>query len=126
MLKTMCAEGGVGGIKTNHSLRATGATEMFQANVPEKIIQQRTGHRSHEALRTYERTTADQHRAVSTLLSSSSQSTYQQLTHTTQQSQLNVHNQIATQGTAGTQVNFQNVTGCTINVYQQPPSTTDI
>ena len=30
--------------KTNHSLRATGATEMFAADVPEKLIHSRTGH----------------------------------------------------------------------------------
>jgi integrase len=35
---------------TNHSLRATGATRLFEANVPEKLIQERTGHRSIDAL----------------------------------------------------------------------------
>ena len=39
------------------------------SGVPEKIIQERTGHRSLEALRTYERTTENQHKEVSTLLS---------------------------------------------------------
>ena len=57
-LKDMCAEAGNSGHKTNHSLRATGASEMFEAGVPEKIIKERTGHRSLEALRLYERTTA--------------------------------------------------------------------
>lgn len=36
--------------KTNHSLRATGATALSKAGVPEKIIQKTTGHRSLEAL----------------------------------------------------------------------------
>ena len=36
--------------KTNHSLCVTGASRLFTAQVPEKIIQQRTGHRSLEAL----------------------------------------------------------------------------
>ena len=36
--------------KTNHSLRATGASEMFRAGVLEKIAQERTGHRSVKAL----------------------------------------------------------------------------
>ena len=58
--------------KTNHSLRASGATEMFRAGVPEKIIQEHTGHRSVKALRTYERTTATQHLSVANVLSSSS------------------------------------------------------
>ena len=50
MVKDMCAEVGITGRKTNHSLRATGATELFQAHVPERLIQQRTGHHSVEAL----------------------------------------------------------------------------
>ena len=47
----------------------TGASNLFQAGVPEKIIQERTGHRSLKALRMYERTTTSQHIAVSNVLS---------------------------------------------------------
>ena len=71
MVKNMFKMVGIEG-KTNHSLRASGATEMFKAGVPEKIIQERTGHRSVKALRTYERTTAMQHLSVANVLSSSS------------------------------------------------------
>ena len=67
MVKSMFAMIGVSG-KTNHSLRATGASEMFEAGVPEKIVQERTGHRSTEALRMYERTTTTQYMAVSRVL----------------------------------------------------------
>ena len=56
MLQNMCDEGGVQGKKTNHSLRAYAATELFQAGVSEKVIQNRSGHRSLEDLRKYERT----------------------------------------------------------------------
>ena len=70
MLKNMCLLAGVEGNKTNHSLRATGATELFSAGVPEEIIQQHTGHRSTKALRVYKRTTLEQHQAVSNILSS--------------------------------------------------------
>ena len=70
MLKTMCVDAGIEGHKTNHSLRATGATEMFKAGVPEKIIQQRTGHMSLKALRVYERTTIEQQKAVCNVLQS--------------------------------------------------------
>ena len=45
MVKSMFSSIGISG-KSNHSLRASGATEMFKAGVPEKIIQERTGHRS--------------------------------------------------------------------------------
>ena len=46
---------------------------LFQANVPEKIIQERTGHRSLKALRLYERTTGEQHQQVSRILSNQMQ-----------------------------------------------------
>ncbi len=51
----MCQATGIVGHRTKHSLRATAASEMFAQQVPEKPIQERTGHRSLEALRTYER-----------------------------------------------------------------------
>ena len=72
MVKEMFAAVGITG-KTNHSLRATGASALFQANVPEKIIQERTGHRSVKALRLYERTTEKQHQDVSEVLSARSE-----------------------------------------------------
>ena len=60
MLKEMCKLAGIEGNFTNHSLRAYGATKLFQSHVPEKLIQQRTGHRSLDALRLYERITESQ------------------------------------------------------------------
>lgn len=41
---------------TNHSLRATCATRLYQAGVDEQIIMERTGHRSVEGVRAYKRT----------------------------------------------------------------------
>ena len=43
---------------------------MFEAGVPEKLVQERMGHRSVESLRLYQRTTRTQHKAVSTVLTS--------------------------------------------------------
>ena len=60
MVKDMCMEAGLSEKKTNHSLRATGTTSLFNASVPEKIIQKTTGHRSLTALRSYERVSKDQ------------------------------------------------------------------
>ena len=60
LLKEMCAEAGLPTDFTNHSLRAYGATTLFQAKVPEKLIQMRTGHKSLEALRSYKRTSETQ------------------------------------------------------------------
>ena len=45
-LSDMCEAAGIEQKKTNHSLRATGATEMFNATVPEKLIRDVTGHQS--------------------------------------------------------------------------------
>ena len=50
---------------TIHSLRATGATTMFNAQVPEKMIKEVTGHCSSKALALYER---PQKQAVSKVL----------------------------------------------------------
>ena len=56
----MCDGGGVQGKKTNHSLQAYAATELFQAGVSKKVIQNRSGHRSLEGLRKYERISEQQ------------------------------------------------------------------
>ena len=69
MVKEMCAEAGISGNFTNHSLRAYGATALFQAGVSEKLIQQCTGHRSLDALRHYERTSETQLLDVSNIMS---------------------------------------------------------
>ena len=46
MVQDMCSDAGIEGKKTNHSLRVSGASTLFEAGVPERVIQQRTGHRS--------------------------------------------------------------------------------
>ena len=69
MVKEVCAEAGVGGQKSNHSLRAT-ATELYQAGVPEKVTQEQTGHLSLTGLRQYECTSGEQQAVVSRILAS--------------------------------------------------------
>ena len=64
----MTAEAGLEGNFTNHRLRATGTTVLYDAGIPEDIIQKRTGHKSLDALRCYERTTLTQNLEVSNLL----------------------------------------------------------
>lgn len=75
MVKTACEEAQVYG-KTNHSLRATGATMMFQACVPEKIIKEFTGHRSSDGVRRYERTPVEHQQAVSSILASKDEQSF--------------------------------------------------
>ena len=67
MVRDICTAGGITK-KTNHSLRATGATALFKAGVPEKIIQSTTGHRSVDALQCYERVSDEQQQATSRVL----------------------------------------------------------
>ena len=75
MAKDMCIEAGIA-VKTNHSLRATGASALFQSSVPEKIIQSTTGHHSLDALRVCEKTSVEQHQAVLKVLMSGTPTTF--------------------------------------------------
>lgn len=51
----MCSRAGIGGFRTNHSLRATNATRLFSAGADEQLIMERTGHRSLDGVRSYVR-----------------------------------------------------------------------
>ena len=59
----MCRQGRICQ-QNNHSLRATGATQMYNSGVPERIIQERIGHRSLETHRMHERVNQQQRLAV--------------------------------------------------------------
>ena len=52
MVKIVCKEAGLTGFYTNHSLRSTAATRMYNNSCPEQVIQEITGHRS-LAVRSY-------------------------------------------------------------------------
>jgi len=93
---------------------------MFQAHVPEQIIQERTGHYSLAALRTYEHTTEEQHRVVSTILSSSSHRSYEQTIQNINQSKVDLNLQPNTSQVSGMHLYFQNMTGSTFCIYQTP------
>ena len=67
MVKAMFAEASISG-KSNHSLRVAGSYSVFSAEVPERVIQGRTGHVSSEGLRKYERVTQSQELAMSRIL----------------------------------------------------------
>ena len=63
----MASEIGLSGKVTNHSLRATTATRLYQSNVDEQLIMEHTGHRSN-SVRSYKRTSNGQLRDVSNFL----------------------------------------------------------
>lgn len=69
-VKRLCERAGISGFKTNHSLRVTSATRLFQSGVEEQLIMSRTGHRSVEGVRTYKRTSTEQKEALSKVLNS--------------------------------------------------------
>ncbi|XP_046565575.1 uncharacterized protein LOC124274278 [Haliotis rubra] len=67
MVSDICQRAGLTGHRTNHSLRATAATRLFEAGVDEQLICEVTGHRS-SAVRSYKRTNSAQKRKLSSLL----------------------------------------------------------
>ena len=68
MVKNMFKDAKIDEEYTNHSLRASGASEMFVSHVPEKVIQQFTGHRSLNVLRQYEKVSVVQKQATNNIL----------------------------------------------------------
>ena len=66
----LCKEAGITGYKTNHSLRATAATRLYQSGIDEQLVMERTGHRSLEGVRNYKRTSDQQREALSDILNS--------------------------------------------------------
>ena len=123
----MCSEAGISGHKTNHSLWATAAMEMFRCGAPEKLIQEWTGHRSIEALRSYERLDDIQHKAASSLLSNtpgnSHSMTYSQyLMSSTKTHSFNVPSTSShAYAPPMTALNLHDFHGCTININYGAP-----
>ena len=60
----MCTDAGLSVRYTNHSLRATAVTRIYNTGVPEKIISDISGHKSLKALRAYERTSTEQQKTA--------------------------------------------------------------
>ena len=64
----LCSAAGIGGFKTNHSLRATTTSRLYQSGVEEQQVMERTGHRSLDGVRSYKRTSDNQRQALSDIL----------------------------------------------------------
>ena len=64
-VKRMCSSAGVDGYKTNHSLRVTTATRLFQSGVDQQRIMRTTGHLSMDGVRPYERDSDQQQQVLS-------------------------------------------------------------
>ena len=69
MLKNMFKEAGMAcSGKTNHSLKATCATRLFNSGVDEQIIMTKTGHRTVQGVRSYKRISHEQMEQASVLI----------------------------------------------------------
>ena len=123
MVQEMCSQAGVSGKKTNHSLRASAITSLFQAGVSEKVIQDRSGHRSLDGLRKYEGVSEEQQAsACSSLVPTSSTSS--DLPGPSQTCVSNtyspVYQQLQQQQQPCVSFSGAHLENCTINVYQAP------
>ena len=67
-VRRLCRKAGIEGFYTNHSLRTTAATHLFEAGVDEQLIMLHTGHRSTTGVRSYKRTTNALRKQTSTVL----------------------------------------------------------
>ena len=111
MVKNICTDAGVGGNKTNHSLRATGTTALFTAGVPEKVIQQRSGHLSLQGLRQYEKVSSEQQQAACRVLSSCENTTFSEEMEKPTTSDLEP-------ASVSSPLPGMHFSGCTVNIYQ--------
>ena len=59
---------GVSGYFTNHSLRSSAATRLFEGSVDEQLIMSQTGHSSREGVRAFKRTTTKLSEVTSNVL----------------------------------------------------------
>ena len=64
----LCRQAGIPGYRTNHSLRATAATRLYQSGIDEQLVMERTGHRSLDGVRGYKHTSTAQREALSGIL----------------------------------------------------------
>ena len=113
----MCQIANVEGQISNHSLRATSATTI---GVPEKVIQECTGHCSLEALRTYERTNEYQHMEASKVLSGHAASTAKHFKVNNEQTSCKIFNIQSCTPLPSKSFNFEGLHGCTINFLSAP------
>jgi hypothetical protein len=109
---------------TNHSLRASGTTELFRSGVPEHVIKERTGHRSLDALRQYERTSTDQHAAVSKILTNPATSHWDKQT-AKPVTQCLPFQDSSRQNQATACINSVTMQNCKVIMFPQPPTTTE-
>ena len=71
MVKNIYSKGNLGGYRTYHSLRATAATHLFDADIDEQLLTEVTGHRS-SAVRNYKRVSETKHQKINDVIQGTS------------------------------------------------------
>ena len=66
-VKELCKTAKLPGFYSNHSLRSTACTKMYQSDISEQVIQEISGHRS-VAVRSYKRTSQSQRKEASKII----------------------------------------------------------
>ena len=79
VVKHLCDAAGLQGHYTNHSLRATAATRLFEAGVNEQLIMQRTRHSTTAGMRSYKRIGEKLRWVTSDVLNSAKRSNWAQM-----------------------------------------------
>ena len=134
LVPRLCKLAGIEGYKTNHSLRATAATRLYQSGADEQQIMERTGHRSLEGVRSYKRTSEQQRQALSDILNHGSK-TNAAPQETSSSSSTHLLPALVERGstscafTSQQQLRSLSLTGstfqgCTVNFYVGPKATT--
>ena len=119
-MKEMCLEAGIP-VRSNHALCATAATRLFQSDVLEHMIQERTGHRSLKALWAYQTISVKQKEAASKALGTGL--SYQDCGKAGKENQDQREEKDATSPTGATSLGANpstcplNFSNCTVNVY---------
>ena len=113
----MCNAAGISGYKTNHSLRATTATRLYQAGVDEQLIMERTGHRSIDGVRSYKRTSNDQREVLSDIVNLTAPAMKKRKLSSLQDSQTLACNKLSQQmGSAPAEISLQHCSNITFNI----------
>ena len=131
MVKTMCEEASIIGKRSNHSLRASGITKLFQSGVPEKVIQDCSEHRSIDGLRKYERISEEQQanacRVLATSAAKENSAEGEDLETSTVAVQHNMQNQmfcpVYRQQHPSCSFSGAVMNNCTFNIIQGPQQT---
>ena len=120
----LCKQAGITGFKTNHSLRATAATQLYQSGVEEQLVMERTGHRSLDGVRHYKRTSDEQRETISDILNSKRPCIDTHTNATCKTTAMNIQSQPNDTTVATT--NFIGRTQCALTAVNTVPGTFNI